>query len=368
MEDDRRTDELLAVLAHELRNPLAPILNAAEMLRLRGGDPEARTWVVEMITRQARQMARLLDDLLDFSRIRYGKIELRREPLEVSELMRRAVDAARSQAEVRGQEIALAPPGEPVWLDADPARLEQVLANLLNNAIKFTPAGGRVALSAELQGDEVVLRVRDNGTGIPPELVDRIFDPFVQEDRSLSRSQGGLGIGLTLVRTLVGLHGGSVAAHSKGRGHGSELVVRLPRGAPPPVSVQIPEPAPGLEERRRKVLLVEDNPDAAAALADLLELWGYQVVVAADSEAALEALEGFAPRILLVDIGLPGMDGYELARRLRKHPPLARARFIALTGYGQEADRHRSAAAGFDHHLTKPVDPPMLKELLGRRG
>jgi PAS domain S-box-containing protein len=367
LEDDRRKDEFLAMLAHELRNPLAPIVNIAEMLRLRGDDPAVRTRAVEMIARQSRHMARLLDDLLDISRIRHGKIELRREPVEISEVMRRTVEAALPLAEPRGQEIALIPPAEPVWLDADPARLEQVLANLVNNAVKFTPSGGRIEVAGEAGQGEVVLWVRDNGTGLTPELAQRIFEPFVQEDRSLDRSQGGLGIGLTLVRTLVGLHGGSVEVYSEGPGRGSEFTVRLPRRPAPPPPPAVQPPPPAAEERRRKVLLVEDNPDAAAALADLLDLWGYEVVVAGDSDAALRAMESFTPRILLLDIGLPGMDGYELARHLRTRLGTLKARFIALTGYGQEADRRRSAEAGFDHHLTKPVDPPQLKELLSRR-
>jgi PAS domain S-box-containing protein len=367
VEDDRRKDEFLTMLAHELRNPLAPIVNGAEMLRLRGDDPAVRARTLELISRQARHMARLLEDLLDISRIRHGKVELRREPVEMSELLRRTADAAHPTAESRGLEILLTALPEPVWVDGDPARLEQVLANLVSNAIKFTPAGGRVELIGEASGDNVLLRVRDNGAGIPADLAEHIFDPFVQEDRSLDRSQGGLGIGLTLVRTLVVLHGGSVEAHSAGRSQGSEFVVRLPRCSPPQEAAAVPVPPPAAEERRRKVLVVEDNPDAAAALSDLLDLWGYEVVVAGDSDAALRVMDTFTPRILLLDIGLPGMDGYELARHLRARLGPLKARFIALTGYGQASDRQRSAEAGFDHHLTKPVDPPMLKELLGRR-
>jgi PAS domain S-box-containing protein len=367
VEDDRRKDEFLAMLAHELRNPLAPIVNGAEMLRLRGDDPAVRARTLELISRQARHMARLLEDLLDISRIRHGKIELRRESVEMSELLRRTADAAHPMAESRGLEILLTALAEPVWVDGDPARLEQVLANLVSNAIKFTPAGGRVELIGETSGDSVLLRVRDNGAGIPADLAEHIFDPFVQEDRSLDRSQGGLGIGLTLVRTLVALHGGSVEAHSPGPGQGSEFVARLPRCSPPQEAAAVPVPPPAAEERRRKVLVVEDNPDAAAALSDLLDLWGYEVVVAGDSDAALRAMDTFTPRILLLDIGLPGMDGYELARHLRARLGPLKARFIALTGYGQASDRQRSAEAGFDHHLTKPVDPPVLKELLGRR-
>ncbi|HJX30102.1 MAG TPA: ATP-binding protein [Thermoanaerobaculia bacterium] len=364
LEEDRRKDDFLAMLAHELRNPLAPIVNATEMLRIRGDDPGVRHRAVEIVGRQSRHMARLLEDLLDVSRIRHGKIQLRREPVEVRDLVRRVVDAART---LGGHEIETVLPADPIWLNADPARLEQVLANLLHNAVKFTPAPGRIVVRVELRDAEVVLRVRDEGAGIPPDLAARIFDPFVQEDRSLARSQGGLGIGLTLVRSLVGLHGGEVEAHSEGPGHGSELVVRLPWQPGVRPADGLAAPPPGEPERRRKVLVVEDNPDAAEALAEILRLWGYESHVAGDGPAGLELALQVRPRILLLDIGLPGMDGYELARRLRCLPGLQNARYIALTGYGQESDRQRSREAGFDYHLTKPVAPQTLREVLEQR-
>jgi PAS domain S-box-containing protein len=365
VEEDRRKDEFLAMMAHELRNPLAPIVNMVEMLRLRGDDPDARHRATEMVSRQARHMARLLDDLLDVSRITYGKIGLRKERVELCDVVRRALDGVRPLLEAREHRAMLSLPPESLWLEADPARLEQVLANLLNNAAKFTPPGGRIAVEVVVQEREAVVRVRDNGPGIPPELQSRIFDPFVQEDRSLDRPYGGLGIGLTLVRTLVSLHGGSVEAHSEGPGLGSEFVIRLP--LLPQETLPCPAPASATEEAvaaRAKVLVVEDNPDAAQALAELLELWGHEVAVAVDGTAALRTVESFRPDVVLMDIGLPGMDGYELARRLRERPDLRGARFIALTGYGQEADRRRSAEAGFDDHLTKPADPGLLRELL----
>ncbi len=365
VEEDRRKDEFLAMMAHELRNPLAPIVNMVEMLRLRGDDPDARRRATEMVGRQARHMARLLDDLLDVSRITYGKIGLRKERIELCDVVRRAVDGARPLLESRDHRVTLSLPPEAVWLDADPARLEQVLANLLNNAAKFTPPGGRIGVEVAVEEREAVLRVRDDGPGIPPELRSRIFEPFVQEDRSLDRPYGGLGIGLTLVRTLVSLHGGGVEAHSEGPGLGSEFVIRLP--LLPLEAVPSPATASGAREAataQAKILVVEDNPDAAQALSELLELWGYEVAVAVDGMTALRVVESFRPDVVLMDIGLPGMDGYELARRLRERPDLEGAHFIALTGYGQEADRRRSAEAGFDDHLTKPADPGVLRELL----
>ncbi|HYG61287.1 MAG TPA: ATP-binding protein [Thermoanaerobaculia bacterium] len=365
VEEDRRKDEFLAMMAHELRNPLAPIVNAVEMLRLRGEDPDLRRRATEMIARQARHMARLLDDLLDVSRITYGKIGLRKERVDLVEVARRAFETSRPLFEARQHRVSLALPPEPVWLDADPARLEQVLSNLLNNAAKFTPAEGRIAMEVAAGPDEAVVWVRDDGPGIPPELRSRIFEPFVQEDRSLDRPSSGLGIGLTLVRTLVALHGGTAEVQSEGRGRGSEFTVRLPRlpaeeePEPGPVA-PVPVGTPTLP----RILLVEDNPDAAMALTDLLRLWGHEVAVAADGATALEIAGSFRPDVLLLDIGLPGMDGYELAHRLRLQEGLAAARFIALTGYGQETDRRRAAEAGFDHHLTKPADPKVLRELL----
>ncbi|HVR98851.1 MAG TPA: ATP-binding protein [Thermoanaerobaculia bacterium] len=365
VEEDRRKDEFLAMMAHELRNPLAPIVNMVEMLRLRGDDPEARHRATEMVGRQARHMARLLDDLLDVSRITYGKIGLRKEKVELCDVVRRALDGARPLFEAHGHRTTLTLPPDPIWLEADPARLEQVFANLLNNAAKFTPPGGKVGVEVTVQDDHAAVSVQDDGPGIPSELRSRIFDPFVQEDRSLDRPYGGLGIGLTLVRTLVTLHGGGVEAHSEGPGRGSEFVVRLPIVSQE--ALLYTAPAAGAEHAaaaKAKVLIVEDNPDAAQALSELLELWGHEVAAAMDGPAALKVVESFRPDVVLMDIGLPGMDGYELARRLRERPDLAGAHFIALTGYGQEADRRRSAEAGFDDHLTKPADPGVLRNLL----
>nr|MDP9121871.1 ATP-binding protein [Acidobacteriota bacterium] len=362
----RSKDEFLAMLAHELRNPLSPILNAIEMLRQKGGDEAVRRRAAEMLGRQAGHMVRLIEDLLDVSRITRGKIELRLEPVELGALVGRAVEGSSPAIEARGHRLTVGLPQEPIWLQADPVRLEQVLANLLNNAAKFTPPGGSIAVEVAVRGGEAELRVRDDGEGIPGDLLPRVFDLFVQADRSLARTHGGLGIGLTLVHSLVRFHGGSVAALSAGPGRGSEFVVRLP------LAVQMPQhqsavdrsarsvPAPGL-----RVLVVEDNVDSAASLAELLGLWEHEVRVVHDGPSALAAVPGFRPDVVLLDIGLPGMDGYQVAAALRGDRSLPQPYLVALTGYGQDEDRRRSRLAGIDRHFTKPVDPVELRNLLG---
>jgi PAS domain S-box-containing protein len=362
---NRAKDEFLAMLGHELRNPLAPTLHALEVMRQKGGDPATRGWAVEMLERQARHMARLVDDLLDVSRITRGKIELRLEPIELSELVRRAVESCRALFDDRRHRLVLELCPEPVWLEVDPARLEQVLCNLLNNAAKYTPPGGRITLRTEGDGFEVVVTVTDDGAGIPPEMLTRIFDLFHQVDPSLARSQGGLGIGLTLVQRLVEMHGGSVEAHSDGPGRGSTFAVRLPALAAPPDAAprrrQPPALAPGTP---RRVLVVEDNLDSATALAELLRLWGHEVRVAHDGPAGVAEAGVFAPDVVLLDIGLPAMDGYEVALTLRADPAFAATRLYALTGYGQEQDHRRSRDVGIDRHITKPIDLAALRELL----
>jgi signal transduction histidine kinase len=361
---DRRKDEFLAMLAHELRNPLAAIANAGQVLDGREGiDPHSRE-LLAMIGRQSRHLARLVDDLLDVSRFSRGRIELRCAPIELRRAIEGAVESARPHVEQRRHALTISLPDEPLWLQADLTRIEQVFANLLHNAAKFTEPGGSIELAAERRATEVVVRVRDDGTGIAPELLPNIFDLFVQEERSLARSRGGLGIGLTLVRTLVERHGGSIEAASDGPGRGSELRVRLPliptpAAAAAPLCVPPPAVAGGI-----RVLLVEDNLDAAEALGELLRLWGHQVEMAHDGVAALHGAREGRPDVVLLDIGLPGMDGYEVAGRLRATPGLERVTLIALTGYGQEADRQRSRLAGFDHHLVKPVDLDGLRALL----
>ncbi len=362
-ESDRRKDAFLAMLGHELRNPLAPIRNAAEVMLQHGlSDPTMR-WVHGVIDRQASHLARLVDDLLDLARISQDKIVLHREPVELAAVVRQAVETSRPQFERRRQALAVSLPDEPVWLDADPTRLGQVFSNLLNNAAKYTEEGGRISLRAESEGDgAVAVRVRDTGIGIAPELLPRVFEPFVQADTSLARTQGGLGIGLTLVRRLTEMHGGHVEAFSEGPGKGSEFVVHLPtraRAAAPAPRADRAGPGVG-----RSVLVVDDNVDAADSLAMMLQIYGHRVRTAFDGEGALSAVRAERPDAVVLDIGLPQMDGYEVARRLRAEPGGERILLIALTGYGQAGDRQKAMGVGFDHHLVKPVDPAALQRLL----
>ena len=361
-EADRRKDEFLAMLAHELRNPLAPILHAVNALRaLEPGSTQAE-WCQEVIERQVLHLSRLVDDLLDISRITQGKVKLQKEPVEMRSVVNRAVETVRPFVESRRHELVLDLPSEPMVLEGDLIRLAQVVANLLHNAAKYTQNGGRIELGAERQDGHLVLRVRDNGIGIPDEMLGRIFDLFTQVDRSLSRSEGGLGVGLTLVRSLVAMHDGSVAARSDGPGQGTEFEIRLPALAHVEMTLEIsPErPAPPAS---RKVLVVDDNADAAESLAMILSLRGHEARTALDGPEALAVAREFRPEVVMLDIGLPGMDGYEVARRLRAdHGGIL---LVALTGYGQDEDRRRSKEAGFDHHLVKPVDFAVLQEVMG---
>jgi two-component system, chemotaxis family, CheB/CheR fusion protein len=366
---DRRKDEFLAMLAHELRNPLAAISNAGYVLGRKGSPDPRSAELLAMIGRQIRHLSRLVDDLLDVSRFSRGLIELRMAPMELHRAVQGAVETARPHLEQRRHTLEVSLPDEPLWLEADVTRIEQVLANLLHNAAKFTPPGGAVRLSAGREGDEAVVRVSDNGAGISPELLPQIFDLFVQEERSLDRSQGGLGIGLTLVRSLVERHGGRVEVASEGPGRGSEFTVRLPLL---PASPGV-EPSSARDSREAgtaaaRLLLVEDNLDAAEALGELLRMWGHEVHVAHDGASALRLAAAERPDVLLLDIGLPGMDGYEVARRLRATPGFERVKLVALTGYGQESDRQRASEAGFNHHLVKPVDLERLRDLLSSPG
>jgi CheY-like chemotaxis protein len=319
--------------------------------------------------RQVRQMVRLVDDLLDLSRIMQGKLELRRERVELAALVSDAVQTARPVIEAKGHELTVTLPAGPVVLEADPIRLAQAITNLLNNAAKYSEPGGRIALSAVREGDEVVLGVRDTGVGIAPEMLPRIFELFTQEGRSADLSQGGLGVGLALVKSLVEMHGGVVQARSEGLGRGSEFIVRLPApaelGAPGPGAG---EPAGGGWPRRR-ILVVDDNVDSAIALGRMLtRLYGQEVRVAHDGPEALTAAQEFAPEVILLDIGLPGMDGYEVARQLRVMPQFSGTLIVALTGWGQESDRRRSGEARIDHHLVKPVEPEAIRDLLAGIG
>jgi len=365
---DRRKDEFLAMLAHELRNPLAPIQNALQVMCLRGTDDPVLKRSVDVVERQARQMVRLLDDLLDISRISRGKVKLQKEPLELGTVVARAVETSRPLIEARKHELSVSLPQEPVELEADPARLEQILVNLLNNAAKYTEPGGRIWLTCAQQGEEIVLRVRDTGMGIPADMLPRIFDPFIQVDQSLTRSQGGLGIGLALVRSLVEMHGGRVAVHSEGLGQGSEFLVYLPvlsePGSRRDTGVRREKGRREIPRSPRRILVVDDNADAAKTLKELLELWGHEVQVVHDGQAALAAALTSPAELVLLDIGLPGIDGYEVARQLRQQVGSSSMVLVALTGYGQAEDQRRSREAGFDYHFTKPVDLIALRELL----
>ncbi|HKI01863.1 MAG TPA: ATP-binding protein [Thermoanaerobaculia bacterium] len=372
-EADRHRNEFLAVLAHELRNPLAPILNSLRILgrqEREGGPRQERAR--EIIERQVRQLSRLIDDLLDVSRITSGRIGLRKEPVDLRTILEHAVQTARPLIDARRHHLAVSYPAEPVWLAADPTRLEQVVANLLNNAAKYTEDGGSLALTVETRGGEVRVRVRDSGIGIAPDLLDNIFDPFVQGSRSLDRSEGGLGIGLTLVRKLVELHDGTIEAWSEGIGKGSELIVTLPAIQPDIQSAiqtgSRPEPkAPpedGAAPLPLRVLVVDDNLDTAESLRLLLEMAGHEIRTAHSGPEALEAAAAFSPDAILLDIGLPGLNGFEVARRLRQDPLLGTAALFAVSGYGQEEDRQRSREAGFDRHLLKPLDFEEIQNLL----
>jgi len=371
-EADRRKDEFLGMLAHELRNPLAPILNGVEILEALGSDnEELASQYHTIIGRQARHMKRLLDDLLDVSRVSQGKIQLHEDRVDLNALLQQAVEATRPTVVEKRHTLSLTLAPQSLVLAADPTRLVQVFANLINNAAKYTDPGGHVTVTSCAENGEAIVSVRDDGVGMTPELLTRAFDLFVQETRSLDRAQGGLGIGLTLVRTLVKMHGGSVRAFSDGPGRGSELVVRLPLA--PQAKPFAAAPAPGARDGASvalRVLVVDDNADAAAAVGKLMELLGHEVAVAHDGPAALAAAAAVPPDLILLDIGLPGMEGYEVAARLRAAGN-TRATLVALTGYGREDDVRRSRDAGFDHHLVKPVDLAQLRritaDLRGRR-
>jgi PAS domain S-box-containing protein len=364
---DRRKDEFLAMLAHELRNPLAPLQNGLQILRLKCAGEPTIDEVGEMMQRQVGQLVRLVDDLLDISRITRGRVELRKELVDLAEVATRAVEAARPMIDARRHQLTYEGPPVPVLVNADPTRLTQVIGNLLNNAAKFTETGGRIRLSVGRELNAGVVRVVDEGIGIAADMLPRIFELFAQAERTLDRSQGGLGIGLTLVRHLVEIHGGSVQAFSAGLGTGSEFVVRLPAPAHlgPSDRFAVKRNAGGASPER--ILVVDDNVDAAESLAKLLRLSGHEASTAYTGMAVAGAVAEHRPDVVLLDIGLPGLDGYEVARRLRAAPGGDRLLLIALTGYGQESDRQRSRAAGFDHHLVKPLDVVALELLLGNQ-
>jgi PAS domain S-box-containing protein len=361
-EADRRKDEFLAILAHELRNPLAPIRNSVHILRMTTRDDPTAERISELMERQVNHMVHLVDDLMEVSRITRGKIALRKERIEVAAVILSAVDTSRPLIESAGHRLELEIPPEPMTVEGDPVRLNQIFANLLNNAAKYTEDGGHIRLAVQQVGGEVEVSVEDNGAGIPPESLPRVFDLFAQGDRS---APGGLGIGLTLVRRLVEMHDGSVEAHSDGLGRGSRFVVRLPLALDqrPTAAVESAgRPSHALTPRR--ILVVDDNRDAASSLGMLLKLLGAEVHVVYNGPDALEALGTHRPDVVLLDIGMPGMDGHEVARQLRQRPECRDVTLIALTGWGQEEDRRRSRIAGFDYHLIKPADVSALQTLL----
>ncbi len=368
-ENDRRKNEFLAMLAHELRNPLAPIRSAVEILQLLEIEDENLVWASEVISRQVYHLVRLVDDLLDISRISGGKIQLRTELIDARSVVARAVETSRPLIDARKHELTVSLPATPVAVNADPVRLAQILANLLNNAAKYTEEGGAIDLSLCVSEGQAVFRVRDNGIGISAEKLGSVFDLFTQVDHSLDRSQGGLGIGLTLVRKLVEMHSGTVQALSEGANRGSQFIIRLPaadQGLPFEDSREPSQRVVGAAARR--ILVVDDYPSVAESLMKVLTLAGHDVRIALDGPGALNELSTFRAEVILLDIGLPGMDGYELAQRIRNGGPSPAVMLIALTGYGQTSDRHRSQAAGFDHHLTKPVDSAALLELIALAG
>ncbi|MEZ0228801.1 MAG: PAS domain S-box protein [Planctomycetota bacterium] len=366
-EADRRKDEFLAMLAHELRNPLAPISTAAHLLRARAGDRAELQRPVEVLTRQIQHMTRLVDDLLEVSRITRGKIRLEMRPVDAATAVKRAVEVSRPLIDAKKHELSLSFPREPAWINADLTRLAQVLGNLLNNAAKYTPERGQISLTVERTDHRVVFRVRDTGIGIDKDKIPGLFRLFAQGDTSLDRSQGGLGIGLTLARGLVELHGGTLEAVSAGPGTGSEFLVGLPALAERPTSSDQADTVASLPKlEARRILVVDDNRDAAETLEDLLTDSGHHVQVVFDGFAALEAARTFQPEIVLLDIGLPKMDGFEVARELRREHG-AKLVLVALTGYGQEADRRRAREAGFDQLVVKPFDLNVITDILTRR-
>jgi PAS domain S-box-containing protein len=362
---DRRKDEFIAMLAHELRNPMAAITNAVQLSLLPARDEDLR-WSREVIQRQAKHLTRLIDDLLDVSRITHGKIELRKQQIDLASVIGRAVEAVRPLIERKRHELTLSiAPGQ-LGLLGDPARMEQVLVNLLANAAKYTEEGGHITLTARRDA-EVIVAVKDDGIGIPPEILPRIFELFAQADRTIDRSQGGLGVGLTLVKKLVEMHGGTVTAASQGTGKGSVFTIRLPAVGEAVEAEGMPEPSPPVRtDSGLHVLVADDNRDTADGLMKLLQASGYRVTTAHDGPSAVEAARAARPEVILMDIGLPGLDGYRVAEQLREEQCCKDALLIAISGYGQEQDRRRSREAGFDFHLVKPVDFESLLALLAR--
>ncbi len=363
-ETDRRKDEFLAMLAHELRNPLTPIRNAIQLLNARGDDPHTVNWVRDLLNRQVAHLTHLVDDLLDAARIVQDKIRLRLERVDLAEIVRSVAEDHRAALEAADVRLLLAIPNKPIWVQGDAVRLAQVTGNLLNNAGKFTDAGGIVSVQLEETASErAAVTVADTGVGIEPDLLPRLFDKFTQSDRSLARSKGGLGLGLALVRGLIELHGGTVRAHSDGPGHGAAFRYELPMDHSEPVSHY--EPAATLGNSRcYRILVIEDNHDAADSLRLLLQYIGHEVEVAYNGPDGVQCAKQLHPDLVLCDLGLPGMTGFDVARALRNEPATATVRLIAVSGYGQDEDQRRARAAGFDDHLVKPLDLDVLQNKL----
>jgi CheY-like chemotaxis protein/nitrogen-specific signal transduction histidine kinase len=366
----RNMSEFIAVLAHELRNPLAPIRNAVHLMASAPADDASQKTLRELIDRQSRHLARIVDDILDIARVTRGSLALERVPVDMADAARRAIEMTAPLVEANAHALEVSLPAQPIPVRGDLHRLTQVLGNLLNNAARYTPRGGRISLSAVRESGEAVVKVRDNGVGLDPALSERIFDMFVQGRSSLERVGGGLGVGLALARKIAELHGGALEAHSDGRGRGAEFTLRLPLDA-----VSAPEQHPPAEATRagatragaaRRILVVDDNVDAATMLELLLRSLGHETRVVYDGASALKAATEFHPDVVLLDIGMPGLDGYEVARRLRAMKDRPR-RIIAVTGWGQPADRQRSQEAGFDKHLVKPVEANELVRILDER-
>ncbi len=364
-EADRRKDEFLAILAHELRNPLAPIRTGLQVLRLAESNSEAAEQARTLMERQLQQMVRLIDELLDLSRISRGKIELRKERVDLAAILQSAIETSRPLIEAAHHQLTANLPEEPVFVEADLTRLAQVFANLLNNAAKYTDKGGQIQLHAAPSDTEVVVSIKDNGLGIPPDMLSRVFEMFTQVDRSLEKARGGLGIGLSVAKRLVEMHSGNIEANSDGHGTGSEFIVRLP------ILVSTNQNSPNLEKKehinmpiQHRILVADDNDDSAAAMAMMLKLLGNEVRTANDGLEAIEIAEAFRPELILLDIGMPGKNGYDVCRHLREQSWGSQVVIAALTGWGQDEDKRRSQEAGFDHHLVKPVDPNDLEKLL----
>ncbi len=368
VEANRVKDEFLAILSHEFRNPLAAILSATELFKAESQSNETVEEAAAVVERQARTLVRMVDDLLDVSRISSGKLQLQRQRVELGELVSQALEASQPAITSRGHVVHLNASTEKIWLECDPIRISQMLANILVNAAKYTEPGGQITVTSKLEGNQAVVRVLDNGSGIISEMLPRIFEPFVQADRSSDRSNGGLGIGLCLVKRILEMHGGKVEAFSEGIGKGSEFVVTLPASVQQtPETKSPPTSDSAAATATLKIIIAEDNPDTARTLAILLRRFGHQVTTVATGPEALKQAEELLPDVMIVDIGLPGMDGHKVAEMIRSQEKMRAVRLIAVTGYAQAEDQDRAYQAGFDHHLAKPVEFKMLIDLLHRK-